>query len=129
MMELFKIVKKKKLIILFFLKLITYLSALGVSFSYSYYITSPLTSDKLQHLIVALIILYAISLIANYFCTKLHELFIIDLKYDIELYYFEKLDKSELFRYVSSKGAFPRKTFSMGHADDKRFYIEGRRIK
>ena len=38
------------------------------------------------------------------------------------------MDKSELFPTVIKDGALPRKTFSMGHANDKRFYIEARRI-
>ena len=42
--------------------------------------------------------------------------------------YFEKLDKGDLFRYVSKNGAFPRKTFSMGEGIEKRYYLEGRRI-
>lgn len=92
MLELFKIVKKKKLTLLFILKLISYLCSYGVSFAYAHYITSPLTSNKLEHLIIVLIVLYLISLITNYFSCKLHELFIVDLKYDIELYYFDKLD-------------------------------------
>ncbi len=41
---------------------------------------------------------------------------------------FEKLDKSDLFKYVSKNGAFPRKTFSMGEGVEKRYYLEGRRI-
>ena len=41
---------------------------------------------------------------------------------------FEKLDKKDLFRYVSKNGAFPRKTFSMGEGVEKRYYLEGRRI-
>ena len=41
---------------------------------------------------------------------------------------FEKLDKGDLFRYVSKNGAFPRKTFSMGEGVEKRYYLEGRRI-
>ena len=41
---------------------------------------------------------------------------------------FEKLNKQDLFRYVSNKGAFPRKTFSMGEGVEKRYYLEGRRI-
>ena len=41
---------------------------------------------------------------------------------------FEKLDKADLFKYVSEKGAFPRKTFSMGEGIEKRYYLEGRRI-
>ncbi len=36
--------------------------------------------------------------------------------------------KSELFPTVICDGALPRKTFSMGHAHDKRFYVEARRI-
>jgi len=41
---------------------------------------------------------------------------------------FEKLDKADLFKYVSQNGAFPRKTFSMGEGVEKRYYLEGRRI-
>ena len=39
------------------------------------------------------------------------------------------MNKSELFPTVIKDGALPRKTFSMGHAEDKRFYIECRKIK
>lgn len=39
------------------------------------------------------------------------------------------MKKSELFPTVIKDGALPRKTFSMGHAEDKRFYIECRKIK
>ena len=42
---------------------------------------------------------------------------------------FEKLDKNDLFPFVSTKGAFPRKTFSMGEGIEKRYYLEGRKIK
>ncbi len=42
---------------------------------------------------------------------------------------FEKLDKSELFKYVSANGSFPRKTFSMGEGVEKRYYLEARKIK
>ena len=41
----------------------------------------------------------------------------------------DSLDKNDLFRYVSKFGALPRKTFSMGEGIEKRYYIEGRRIK
>lgn len=37
--------------------------------------------------------------------------------------------KSELFPTVIKDGALPRKTFSMGHAHDKRFYCEARKIQ
>ena len=39
------------------------------------------------------------------------------------------MDKGDLFRSVINDGALPRKTFSMGHAEDKRYYIEARKIK
>lgn len=38
------------------------------------------------------------------------------------------MNKSELFPTVIHDGALPRKTFSMGHAEDKRYYIEARKI-
>ena len=38
------------------------------------------------------------------------------------------MEKSQLFPTVIFDGVLPRKTFSMGHAHDKRFYLEGRRI-
>lgn len=41
---------------------------------------------------------------------------------------FDKLQKNDLFKYVSNKGAFPRKTFSMGEGKEKRYYLEGRKI-
>jgi hypothetical protein len=41
---------------------------------------------------------------------------------------FEGMSKSELFPAVERDGNLPRKTFSMGRAEDKRFYIEARKI-
>ncbi|MCI8388069.1 MAG: DUF1015 domain-containing protein [Clostridiales bacterium] len=41
---------------------------------------------------------------------------------------FRGMEKSDLFPTVISDGALPRKTFSMGEADDKRFYLEARKI-
>ena len=42
---------------------------------------------------------------------------------------FEGMRKDELFDAIKQDGSLPRKTFSMGHASDKRFYIEARKIK
>ncbi len=42
---------------------------------------------------------------------------------------FDGMKKEELFPAVALDGSLPRKTFSMGHAADKRYYIEARRIK
>ena len=41
---------------------------------------------------------------------------------------FEGMQKNELFDAIKQDGSLPRKTFSMGHAADKRFYIEARKI-
>ena len=43
-------------------------------------------------------------------------------------FYLPAMDKRELFRTVILDGALPRKTFSMGEANEKRFYCEARRI-
>lgn len=38
------------------------------------------------------------------------------------------LDKNLFFQSIAQKGPMPRKTFSMGEAEEKRFYVESRRI-
>ena len=42
---------------------------------------------------------------------------------------FDGMAKDQLFKTVICDGALPRKTFSMGHAEDKRYYLECRKIK
>ncbi len=42
--------------------------------------------------------------------------------------YLPSMGKGDLFRTVIKDGVLPRKTFSMGEAQDKRFYMECRRI-
>ena len=42
---------------------------------------------------------------------------------------FDAMEKEDLFKTVILDGALPRKTFSMGHSYDKRFYLEARKIK
>ena len=41
----------------------------------------------------------------------------------------EPMSKDDLFKTVILDGALPRKTFSMGNGNDKRFYLEARKIK
>ena len=43
-------------------------------------------------------------------------------------FYLPAMDKQQLFRTVILDGALPRKTFSMGEAWEKRFYMEARRL-
>lgn len=44
-------------------------------------------------------------------------------------FYLPSMDKNDLFKTVILDGVLPRKTFSMGEADEKRFYLECRKIK
>ena len=39
------------------------------------------------------------------------------------------MDKSEFFATVAKRGVFPKKSFSVGHARDKRYYLECRAIR
>jgi hypothetical protein len=43
-------------------------------------------------------------------------------------FYLPAMEKNQLFKTVILDGALPRKTFSMGEAIEKRFYMEGRMI-
>ena len=43
-------------------------------------------------------------------------------------FYLPGMSKSDLFKTVILDGALPRKTFSMGEAHEKRFYMEARKI-
>ncbi len=43
-------------------------------------------------------------------------------------FYLSPMDKSMLFKTVLTDGTLPRKTFSMGEAEEKRYYLECRKI-
>ena len=42
--------------------------------------------------------------------------------------YLPPINKDSFFATISTKGPLPRKSFSMGEADEKRFYLECRQI-
>ena len=42
---------------------------------------------------------------------------------------FGGMNKSDLFPAILADGSLPRKTFSMGHANDKRYYLECRKLE
>jgi hypothetical protein len=44
-------------------------------------------------------------------------------------FYLPSIAKADLFRTIVRQGALPRKTFSMGSAEEKRFYLECRQIR
>lgn len=47
----------------------------------------------------------------------------------LEMPEFDAAAKRDFFSIISKSGVMPRKTFSMGHAQEKRYYLEARRIK
>ena len=53
----------------------------------------------------------------------------LSLKEDAIGFLLPKPEKSSLFETVIKDGALPRKTFSMGEANEKRYYMEAKRIK
>ena len=81
-----------------------------------------------------------IQLFINSLCAK-HPEIKVDYVHEIETveklsrnadtvgFIFEGMKKSELFTAVKNDGALPRKTFSMGMGQDKRYYMEARKIK
>lgn len=44
-------------------------------------------------------------------------------------FFLSPMDKNDLFKTVILDGTLPRKTFSMGEADEKRFYMECRKLR
>ncbi len=50
-------------------------------------------------------------------------------KGDAVALFMPSMDKRDLFATVAAEGTFPKKSFSIGHARDKRYYLECRRIK
>lgn len=47
-------------------------------------------------------------------------------QYDNIGFYFEAMDKSAFFDLIVKCGVLPKKTFSLGEAEEKRYYLEGR---
>lgn len=44
-------------------------------------------------------------------------------------FFLPAIGKDDFFRSIMKDGVFPRKTFSMGHAQEKRYYLEARKIR
>ena len=49
-------------------------------------------------------------------------------QYDNLGFYFEPMEKSEFFDMIVKCGVLPKKTFSLGEAEEKRYYLEGRML-
>ncbi|MEG0258049.1 MAG: DUF1015 domain-containing protein [Christensenella sp.] len=50
-------------------------------------------------------------------------------QYDNIGFYFDSMDKSEFFDMIVKCGVLPKKTFSLGEAAEKRYYLEGRLLE
>ena len=89
--SMFKFVNKKELVIVTFLDVLYNLSVYGTSFALSYFITSPLTKNKLIHLLISLGILYIVSLFLKWIYAKKEQVFLYNIQLDAEQYFYDKL--------------------------------------
>ena len=49
-------------------------------------------------------------------------------KYDALGFYMPPISKDSVFESIVRYGAYPRKSISIGHADEKRYYMECRNL-
>ena len=89
--SMFKFVDKKRLVLVLFLDILYNLSVYGSSFALSYYITNPLTEDKLISLLITLGILYVVSLFLRWIYIKMDQVFLYRIQLDAEQYFYNKL--------------------------------------
>lgn len=89
--DMFKFVDKKRMILVFVLDVIYNLSIYASSFALSYFVTSPLTSNKLIHLLITLCVLYFISLILRWIYIKISQVFLYKIQLDAEQHFYKKL--------------------------------------
>ena len=87
--SMFKFVDKKRLVL--FLDILYNLSVYGSSFALSFYITNPLTEEKLISLLITLGILYIVSLFLRWIYIKVDQVFLYRIQLDAEQYFYNKL--------------------------------------
>ena len=95
MKDMIKFVDKKKLVLVLLISIIQSIAAYAVSFCFSYFATSPLTINKLNNLLITLIVLYIISLIINWFFIHFSQNFLYKIEYDAKNYFYRKLQTLE----------------------------------
>lgn len=93
--DMFKFVDKKRMILVFLLDIVYNVSVYGASFALSYFVTSPLTSNKLIHLLLTLCILYFISLTLRFIYVKISQVFLYKIQLDAEQYFYKKLQNMD----------------------------------
>ena len=113
MKEYFKIINIKKMILVFIFSIIYNISIYGVSFCVSYFLVSPITSNKLYLLLFSLLILYLISLISNWIYNHFYENFVWSVQYSMRNYYFMKLLKLDPKNMSKYHTAYIQRTIMM----------------
>lgn len=93
--DMFKFVNKGKMFFIIFLAILYNLSIYGSSFALSYYITSPLTIEKLINLLMVISVLYVISLVLRWIYVKTSQVFLYRIQLDAEQFFYRKLQKMD----------------------------------
>lgn len=116
MKEYLKIINIKKMFLVFIFSIIYNISIYGVSFCVSYFMVSPITSDKLYMLLISLAVLYVISLISNWIYNHFYENFVWSVQYSMRNYYFMKLLKLDPSNMTKYHTAYIQRTILMTSA-------------
>ncbi|MBE6150127.1 MAG: ABC transporter ATP-binding protein [Firmicutes bacterium] len=95
MKDMLKFVDKKKIVLVFLISIIQSIAVYAVSFCFSYFATSPLTIDKLQSLLISLVIIYSISLVIKWFFIHYSQNALYKIEYDAKNYFYKKLQTLE----------------------------------
>lgn len=89
--DMFRFVNKKRMLLTLLLGILYNLSIYGASFTLSYFVTSPLTIQKLLHLLICLGILYCFSLCLRWVYIKISQVFLFRIQLDAEQFFYHKL--------------------------------------
>ena len=95
MLNVLKRSRKNQIILTFIFNTMRYLAEYGISFAFALFITSPLTTFKVESLLITLIILFLITLIAQYGYFYYAEVFYYQLEINSQELYFDYLTKMD----------------------------------
>ena len=95
MLNVLKRSRKNQIILTFVFNTMRYLAEYGISFAFALFITSPLTTFKVESLLITLIILFLITLIAQYGYFYYAEVFYYQLEINSQELYFDYLTKMD----------------------------------
>lgn len=116
MKEYLKVVNIKKMFLVFIFSIIYNASIYGVSFCVSFFLVSPITSNKLYMLLASLTVLYIVSLISNWIYNHFYENFVWSVQYSMRNYYFMKLLKLDPNNMSNYHTAYIQRTIMMTSA-------------